>query len=57
MNYKLKMTKAKVLASIKKYVTYISLLFEKVQFSLEDATRTKKNIFTGSHSNSCCCWS
>ncbi|MBP1047568.1 2-isopropylmalate synthase [Enterococcus sp. BWM-S5] len=44
MEYKLKMTPDKVLASIKEHVTYARTKFEKVQFSPEDATRTEKNF-------------
>lgn len=44
MEYKLKMTPDEVLASIKKHVTYAKSKFEKVQFSPEDATRTKKDF-------------
>lgn len=40
MKYKLKMTREEVIASIKEHVTYARSLFEKVQFSPEDATRT-----------------
>jgi len=40
--YKLNMTKAEVLASIKEHVAYARERFEKVQFSPEDATRTDK---------------
>ncbi len=40
--YKLNMTKAEVLASIKEHVAYARECFEKVQFSPEDATRTDK---------------
>ena len=40
LEYKLKMTEEQVLASITENVTYAKTLFEKVQFSPEDATRT-----------------
>lgn len=40
LEYKLKMTEEQVLASISENVTYAKTLFEKVQFSPEDATRT-----------------
>lgn len=40
MQYKLKMSREEVLASIKEHVGYARTLFEKVQFSPEDATRT-----------------
>ena len=42
MKDKLKMTPEEVLASIKEHVTYAATLFEKVQFSPEDATRTER---------------
>lgn len=44
MKYKLKMTPAEVLAAIKEHVSYAATLFEKVQFSPEDATRTRKTF-------------
>ncbi|GCF95180.1 2-isopropylmalate synthase [Enterococcus florum] len=44
MKYKLKMTKEEVIASIKKHVSYARTLFEKVQFSPEDASRTEKTF-------------
>ena len=44
MQYKLKMTREEVLASIKKHVSYARSLFEKVQFSPEDASRTEKDF-------------
>lgn len=44
MEYKLKMTKVEVLASIKEHVSYARTLFEKVQFSPEDASRTERNF-------------
>lgn len=44
MQYKLKMTKAEVLASIKEHVSYARSLFKKVQFSPEDASRTEKGF-------------
>lgn len=44
MTYKLKMSEAEVLASIKEHVGYARSLFEKVQFSPEDASRTEKNF-------------
>lgn len=44
MEYKLKMTEAEVLASIKEHVTYAKERFEKVQFSPEDATRTERGF-------------
>lgn len=44
MKYKLKMTEAEVLASIKEHVSYARNLFEKVQFSPEDASRTEKSF-------------
>ncbi|MFC4770989.1 2-isopropylmalate synthase [Enterococcus hermanniensis] len=44
MKYKLKMTPDEVLASIKEHVTYAHNYFEKVQFSPEDASRTKKDF-------------
>ncbi|KAF1297199.1 2-isopropylmalate synthase [Enterococcus sp. JM4C] len=40
MQYKLKMTKEEVLASITEHVSYARSLFEKVQFSPEDASRS-----------------
>lgn len=40
-DYKLEMTKEEILASIQEYVTYARSLFEHVQFSAEDATRTE----------------
>lgn len=39
--HKLKMTKKEILASVKEYVTYARTLFDNVQFSPEDATRTE----------------
>ncbi|EMG29080.1 2-isopropylmalate synthase [Listeria fleischmannii 1991] len=42
MQYKLKMTKDEVLASIKHHVTFARKLFDIVQFSPEDATRTDR---------------
>ena len=42
MEYKLKMSREEVLASIKEHVSYARERFEKVQFSPEDATRTDK---------------
>lgn len=44
MEYKLKMTPAEVLASIAEHVTYAKTLFDRVQFSPEDATRTERNF-------------
>lgn len=44
MKDKLKMTKDEVLASIKEHVSYARTLFEKVQFSPEDASRSDKNF-------------
>lgn len=44
MQYKLKMTRDEVLASIKKHVSYARSLFKKVQFSPEDASRTEKDF-------------
>lgn len=44
MRDKLKMTREEVLSSIKKHVTYARTLFEKVQFSPEDATRTDRDF-------------
>lgn len=44
MEYKLKMTPPEVLASIKEHVAYARERFEKVQFSPEDATRTRKEF-------------
>lgn len=41
MEFKLKMTEAEVLASIKKHVSYARTKFTKVQFSPEDATRSE----------------
>src|SRR5699024_620711 len=40
LEFKLKMTEDEVLASIKENITYAKTLFENVQFSPEDATRT-----------------
>ncbi len=40
LEYKLKMTEDEVIASITENVTYAKTIFEKVQFSPEDATRT-----------------
>lgn len=42
--FKLKMSKEDVLQSIKEHVSYARTLFEKVQFSPEDATRTEKSF-------------
>lgn len=44
MEYKLKMTREEVLASIKEHVGYARTLFEKVQFSPEDASRTDRDF-------------
>lgn len=44
MKYKLKMTREEVLESIRYHVTYAKSLFEKVQFSPEDATRTDRDF-------------
>ncbi|MGX4687463.1 2-isopropylmalate synthase [Vagococcus sp. JNUCC 83] len=44
MTHKLHMTEEEVLSSIKEHVTYAKTLFEKVQFSPEDATRTEKEF-------------
>ncbi|MGI6154359.1 MAG: 2-isopropylmalate synthase [Enterococcus lemanii] len=44
MRDKLKMSPEEVLASIKEHVSYARTLFEKVQFSPEDATRTRKEF-------------
>lgn len=44
MQYKLKMSKAEVLTSIKEHVTYAKGLFDKVQFSPEDASRTDRSF-------------
>ncbi len=44
MEYKLKMTKEEVIASIKEHVGYARTLFEKVQFSPEDASRTDRDF-------------
>lgn len=44
MKHKLHMTEEEVLASITEHVTYARSLFEKVQFSPEDATRTNKEF-------------
>lgn len=44
MKDKLKMTREEVLASITEHVTYARTLFEKVQFSPEDATRTDRDF-------------
>lgn len=44
MKYKLKMTEDEVIASIKEHVGYARSLFEKVQFSPEDATRTERGF-------------
>lgn len=44
MKYKLKMTKTEVLAAIKEHVSYAKSLFDKVQFSPEDATRTDQDF-------------
>ena len=42
--YKLAMTKEEVIRAIKEHVTYARTLFDKVQFSPEDATRTEKDF-------------
>lgn len=44
MEYKLKKTPAEVLAAIKEYVSYAKTKFEVVQFSPEDATRTRRDF-------------
>lgn len=44
MEYKLKMTPDEVIASIAEHVTYARSLFEIVEFSPEDATRTDKDF-------------
>lgn len=44
MEYKLKKTPAEVLASIKEHVSYAKTKFEIVQFSPEDATRTRRDF-------------
>lgn len=44
MKDKLKMTREEVLASITEHVTYARSLFDKVQFSPEDATRTDRDF-------------
>ncbi|MDH6365740.1 2-isopropylmalate synthase [Enterococcus sp. PF1-24] len=44
MEYKLKMTRQEVLASIKEHVSYARSLFDKVQFSPEDASRTEREF-------------
>lgn len=44
MQYKLKMTEEEVIASIKEHVSYARTKFAKVQFSPEDATRTRKDF-------------
>ncbi|MGM0123744.1 2-isopropylmalate synthase [Enterococcus sp. AZ194] len=44
MQYKLKMTREEVLGSISEHVRYARSLFEKVQFSPEDASRTEKDF-------------
>ncbi|RZI09322.1 2-isopropylmalate synthase, partial [Staphylococcus aureus] len=41
LEHKLKMSQEDVLASIKEHVTYAKQLFDVVQFSPEDATRTE----------------
>ncbi|MBC8845092.1 2-isopropylmalate synthase, partial [Escherichia coli] len=42
MEYKLKMSRAEVLASIKHHISYARQKFEVVQFSPEDATRSDR---------------
>jgi 2-isopropylmalate synthase len=42
--YKLAMSKEEVIQSIKEHVAYARTLFDKVQFSPEDATRTEKEF-------------
>lgn len=42
MTYKLKMTREEVLEAIRENVSYAATLFEKVQFSPEDATRSDR---------------
>ena len=49
MEYKLKMTKEEVLASVAHHVAYAKQKFEKVQFSPEDATRSDWDFLGGSH--------
>ncbi|APZ49955.1 2-isopropylmalate synthase [Jeotgalibaca sp. PTS2502] len=44
MRDKLKMTKEEVIASIKEHVSHARSLFEKVQFSPEDATRSDRDF-------------
>ena len=44
LKYKLHMTEEEVLAAIKKNVSYAKSLFESVQFSPEDATRTERDF-------------
>lgn len=44
MEHKLKMTRAEVLGSIQQHVSYARTLFDKVQFSPEDATRTDRDF-------------
>ncbi|MDR0845901.1 MAG: 2-isopropylmalate synthase [Lactobacillales bacterium] len=44
MEYKLKMTPDEVLASIAEHVAYAKTLFDVVQFSPEDATRTEREF-------------
>lgn len=44
MKYKLKMSPAEVIESIKTHVTYAKSLFDKVQFSPEDASRTERSF-------------